>query len=162
VTKTAGAASVSAGDPIRLHHHGEQQQRLGFCDVRASAASSLKREDALSRRAVRERPWSEALRPRAAEVLGRCMTGCSPISRTSPRLNFRSMSKRPGSTHLCSGNVSTITVSQRTSKDISRRHRAANGSVKIVKKLVGAKPYPEFKTAIDSVLTPTPGGGGTQ
>jgi protein-disulfide isomerase len=29
-----------------------------------------------------------------------------------------------------------------------------NGSVKIVKKLVGAKPYAEFKSALDSLLTP--------
>jgi len=34
-----------------------------------------------------------------------------------------------------------------------------NGSVKIAKKLVGAKPYSEFKTAIDSLLTPAAGGG---
>lgn len=37
-----------------------------------------------------------------------------------------------------------------------------NGSVKITKKLVGAKPYSEFKTAIDALLSPTPGTGGTQ
>jgi len=38
-----------------------------------------------------------------------------------------------------------------------------NGSVKVTKKLVGAKPYSEFKSAIDSVLSPSPAeGGGTQ
>ena len=37
-----------------------------------------------------------------------------------------------------------------------------NGSVKITKKLVGAKPYAEFKTALDALLTPAPGTGGTQ
>jgi hypothetical protein len=76
------------------------------------------------------------------------------------------MSKRPGSTHLCSGNVSTVTVfAADIKKDIaaarrlvsqqrciSRRPRAGDGSVKIVKKLVGAKPYSKFKTAIDSIL----------
>jgi protein-disulfide isomerase len=36
-----------------------------------------------------------------------------------------------------------------------------NGMVKITKKLVGAKQYTEFKTAIDSLLTPA-GGTGTQ
>jgi protein-disulfide isomerase len=34
-----------------------------------------------------------------------------------------------------------------------------NGSVKVVKKLVGAKPYTEFKAALDSLLaSPSPGG----
>ncbi|HYS54556.1 MAG TPA: DsbA family protein [Thermoanaerobaculia bacterium] len=37
-----------------------------------------------------------------------------------------------------------------------------NGSVKITKKLVGAKSYAEFKSAIDSVLMPPGGGGGTR
>jgi len=37
-----------------------------------------------------------------------------------------------------------------------------NGSVRITKKLVGAKSYSEFKSAIDAVLTPPAGGGGTQ
>lgn len=37
-----------------------------------------------------------------------------------------------------------------------------NGTVKITKKLVGAKPYAEFKTAIDSLLSPSGGTGGTQ
>jgi len=37
-----------------------------------------------------------------------------------------------------------------------------NGSVKLTKKLVGAKPYSEFKSAIDPLLTPPAGGGGTQ
>jgi len=37
-----------------------------------------------------------------------------------------------------------------------------NGSVKLTKKLVGAKSYAEFKSAIDSVLTPPARGGGTQ
>jgi protein-disulfide isomerase len=36
-----------------------------------------------------------------------------------------------------------------------------NGSVKVTNKLVGAKPYAEFKSAIDKLLSP-PGGGGTQ
>jgi hypothetical protein len=30
--------------------------------------------------------------------------------------------------------------------------------VKVTKKLVGAKPYAEFKAALDSLLTPSPGG----
>ena len=34
-----------------------------------------------------------------------------------------------------------------------------NGTVKVTKKLVGAKPYAEFKTAIDSLLTPSGSGG---
>jgi protein-disulfide isomerase len=33
-----------------------------------------------------------------------------------------------------------------------------NGTVKITKKLVGAKPYAEFKAAIDSLLAPAPAG----
>jgi protein-disulfide isomerase len=33
-----------------------------------------------------------------------------------------------------------------------------NGSVKVVKKLVGAQSYAAFKSAIDSILTPTPAG----
>jgi protein-disulfide isomerase len=33
-----------------------------------------------------------------------------------------------------------------------------NGTVKITKKLVGAKPYAEFKAAIDSLLAPSPSG----
>jgi len=37
-----------------------------------------------------------------------------------------------------------------------------NGSVKITKKLVGAKSYSEFKSAIDALLTPPAGGAGTQ
>jgi len=37
-----------------------------------------------------------------------------------------------------------------------------NGSVKLTKKLVGAKSFSEFKSAIDSALTPPAGGGGTQ
>jgi len=37
-----------------------------------------------------------------------------------------------------------------------------NGSVKITKKLVGAKSYSEFKSAIDALLTPPAGGGGTR
>lgn len=37
-----------------------------------------------------------------------------------------------------------------------------NGTVKITKKLVGAQPYAEFKTAIDSLLTPPSGGGGSR
>ena len=36
-----------------------------------------------------------------------------------------------------------------------------NGSVKVTNKLVGAKPYAEFKSAIDKLLSP-PGGGGMQ
>src|SRR5712692_8675866 len=37
-----------------------------------------------------------------------------------------------------------------------------NGSVKVTKKLVGAKSYEEFKSALDSVLMPPGGGGGTR
>ena len=37
-----------------------------------------------------------------------------------------------------------------------------DSKVKVVKKLVGAKSYADFKTAIDSVLTPAGGGGGGQ
>ena len=37
-----------------------------------------------------------------------------------------------------------------------------NGTVKITKKLVGAKPYAEFKTALDTLLSPPAGAGGTQ
>ena len=33
-----------------------------------------------------------------------------------------------------------------------------NGSVKVTKKLVGAKPFAEFKAALDTLLTPSPGG----
>ena len=36
-----------------------------------------------------------------------------------------------------------------------------NGSVRVTNKLVGAKPYAEFKSAIDKLLSP-PGGGGMQ
>src|SRR5436309_2509191 len=35
-----------------------------------------------------------------------------------------------------------------------------NGSVTVTRKLVGAKPYSDFKSAIDSLLSPSPAGGG--
>ena len=35
-----------------------------------------------------------------------------------------------------------------------------NGSVTVTRKLVGARPYSDFKSAIDSLLSPSPAGGG--